>query len=420
MNPEGTAEVTASARTLRTLRWLADGIAALSVIALVATGVAIAIARPELLRSDPATLVREFFQTGILPFVLGYGAVGWLLARRLPSNPIGWLFSAGGLMWAAAAFDGAWVELALTGHVDLGLFARVSAVQTVFGWIFSMPLSVQLPLLLLPNGHLLSRRWRPAVWVVVTGVIVGTLGFVTIPGLIEGFDSDRHLVNPLGVRGLGLLPQTLAITGAVMMLVGMAAGVVAVVVRFRRSSGVERQQMRWVALGGCCVVLGPATALVAGIPDWWNSLIGTLSILALPLCVGVAVLRYRLYDLGRLVSRTVSYVVITTLLLGVYFGLVTASTRILPSDSSLAVAASTLAAAALFQPLRRRVQRVVDRRFNRSRYDADRTVEAFTRRLRDEVDLDSVRTDLLRAVHDTLQPATAGLWLRSPGGRSLW
>jgi hypothetical protein len=181
---------------------------------------------------------------------------------------------------------------------------------------------------------------------------------------------------------------------------------------------VERQQLRWVAFGGCCVLLGPITALTPGVPDWIGNVGGNIGILAVPVCVAVAVLRYRLYDLGRVVSRTVSYAVITALLLGVYLLLVTTSTRLLTDGSSLAVAASTLAAAALFQPLRRRVQAIVDRRFNRARYDADRTVEAFTRSLRADVALDAVRSDLLGAVHETLQPTDAQLWLREPSGGS--
>jgi hypothetical protein len=394
-------------------RWLADGMAALSAIMLLATGVALYVARPPSGQSsNPGALLIEFLESGVFPFVLGFGGVGWLLARRLPHNPIGWCFSLGGLMWARGGLNGAWVELALTGHIGLSAFVRAGATQEVFGWIFSMPFSVQLPLLLLPDGRLLSRRWRPAVWAVLGGVVIGTVGFATIAGPIEGVDPHRHLVNPLGLRALGPLPQILALTGAGLLLMGTAAGAVALVLRFRRSRGAERQQLRWVALGGCCALLGPATALVPGIPAIVGNIGGTLGILAVPVCVGVAVLRYRLYDLGRVVSRTVSYAVVTALLLSVYLVLVTTSVRLLPDSSSLAVAASTLAAAALFRPLRRRVQTAVDHRFNRSRYDADRTVDAFTRQLRDEVDLDTVRTDLLHAIHDTLQPASAGLWLR--------
>lgn len=388
-------------------RLLADGIAALSAILLVASATAIQVA-------EPGNLVVNFVESGVLPFVLGFGGVGWLLARRLPGNPIGWSFSVGGLLWAVGAVDGVWVGLALAGHVELGALARACATLNGFSWIFAMPFSIQLPLLLLPNGRLLSRRWRPVAWMVVAGVVVGTVGFATIPGPIEGTDPSRHLVNPMGVRVLGPLPQILALTGAGMLLFGLTAGAVAVVLRFRRSRGAERQQVRWVALGGCCILVAPLTGLVPGVPEIFGGLAGTASIVAVPVCVGVAVLRYRLYDLGRVVSRTVSYAVLTTLLLGVYVVLVTTSAQLLPNNSSLAVAASTLAAAALFQPLRRRVQTLMDRRFNRARYDANRTVAVFTGRLREEVDLDTVRTDLLNVVQATMQPASAGLWLRNP------
>jgi hypothetical protein len=396
----------------RRLRVLADGLAVLSATLLVAAVVMLVRGGSSAPNRSTGTLLLELVASGGVPFVVGFGGVGWLLARRLPHNAVGWCFSLGGLTWAAGTLDAVWRETVLASGTDPSVWVRLSATLAVFGWIYSMPFSVQLPLLLLPDGRLLSPRWRWAVWTVAAGVVIGTAGFATLPGVIEGTDPERNLVNPLGVRFLGPLPQILAYTGAGLLLVAMVAGAVAVVVRFRRARGVERQQMRWVALGGCCVLLGPLTALVPGVPEWSGQIGGTVSIVAVPVCVGVAVLRYRLYDLGRVVSRTVSYAVITAVLLGVYFALVTTSARLLPDGSSLAVAASTLAAAALFQPLRRRVQTAVDHRFNRARYDADRTVDAFTRRLRDEVDLDTVRTDLLTVVHDTLQPATTGLWLR--------
>jgi hypothetical protein len=408
------AETTAAGSPGR--RWLANGIAASTVALGVASVIAIFLAVPEIRHGTVLSVTLALASSGELLFALGFGTVGWLLARRRPDNVIGWCFALGGLVWAAGLLVGAWVELAMRGHVAITGFVLVLATQNFFGWILSMPLSLQLPLLFLPDGRLLSRRWRPAVWVVVAGVIVGTLGFSTLPGVIEGTDPALHLVNPLGLTGLEPLPQAMALTGAGMLLLGMAAGIVSVVLRFRRASGVERQQLRWVAFGGCCVLLAPITALTPGVPDWISNVGGNIGILATPVCVAVAVLRYRLYDLGRLVSRTVSYAVITALLLGVYLLLVTGLARLLPDGSSLAVAGSTLTAAALFQPLRRRVQGVVDRRFNRSRYDADRTVEAFTRTLRNEVDLDAVRSDLVVAVQDTLQPTTARLWLREPSG----
>jgi hypothetical protein len=319
-----------------------------------------------------------------------------------------------GLLWATGAAGDAYFALALHRQEDLGPLTRVAANVSLHSWIFAMPFSIQLPLLLLPNGRLLSSRWRPAVWLLGAGVVVGSFGFATIPGVIDGTDPARHLVNPLGLRAAGPVPEALAIAGAAMLLMGMIAGVVSLVLRFRRSRDVERQQMRWVAAGGCCVLLAPVMALVLSlpVPDVFSGALGTLCIAAVPVCVGVAVLRYRLYDLGRVVSRTLSYAVVTALLVVVYLTVVTTTARLAPGSSSLGVAASTLAAAALFQPLRRWVQGAVDRRFNRSRYDADRTVDDFRRRLRDEVDLDTVRADLLHVVDKTVQPTTVGLWLR--------
>lgn len=404
--------VAIAAGPVRGYRWFADALAVLTLVLLVAACAALYVAEPSLRRNSLGALVIGSFQSGVLPFALGFGGVGWLLARRLPRNPIGWCFLLGGFVWAAGALSDAYVELAMTGHVALGAFARTNAVFSFFGWIFSMPLSVQLPLLLLPDGRLLSPRWRPAVWIVVGGVLIGTLGFATIPGVIEGTDPARDLVNPMGVRALGPLPEILAYIGAGLLLVGMLAGSVSVVVRFRRSRGVERQQMRWIAFGGCGVLLGPITALLPVIPDGVSAVAGTMGIVAVPVCVGVAVLRYRLYDLGRLVSRTASYAAVTAMLLGVYLTLVTTSARLLPGESSLTVAASTLAVAALFQPLRRRVQKIVDRRFNRTGYDADRTVAAFTQQLREEVHLGVVQRDLLAVVHQALEPSQATLWLR--------
>ena len=390
---------------------LADAVAALS-LSLLCLSVAGAVGGRT--AASAASLLLRELSSGTVVFVLGFGGVGWLLARRLPRHPIGWSFLLGGLVWSASAVGDTWVGLALARGGELGAFTRVCANVSFFGWIFAMPLSVQLPLLLLPDGRLLSRRWRPAVWLVAVGVAVGTAGFVTIPGLVEGYDPALRVVNPLGVRALGPIPQVLALSGAAMLMAALLAGSVSATIRFRRSRGGERQQLRWVAAGGCCVLLAPATALLPLLPDQADAAVGTLAILALPTSVGVAVLRYRLYDLGRLLSRTVSYALLTLLLLGLYLSLVALSSALLPRGSSFAVAASTLAAAAVFQPLRRRVQGAVDRRFNLSRIDADRTVDGLARRLRDEVDLDHVRADLLRVTHETLQPASVGLWLRSP------
>jgi hypothetical protein len=236
------------------------------------------------------------------------------------------------------------------------------------------------------------------------------VGFLTYSAPIEDLDPSVRLMNPLGIPALGRLPLQVALTGAALLGLILVAGGVGVLLRFRRSRGVERQQLRWVAFGGLITVFSIQS--VGFLPEVIGNFTN-LGLFAIPVCVGIAILRYRLYDLGRIVSRTLSYAVVTAVLVGLYVAGVTSAARVAPGNSSLAVAASTLAVAALFQPLRRRVQSAVDHRFNRARYDADRTVDAFTRRLRDEVDLDAVRADLLQVVHGTMQPTSAGLWLRN-------
>jgi hypothetical protein len=220
-----------------------------------------------------------------------------------------------------------------------------------------------------------------------------------------------------------LLPVVIAVVPLLPLC--MLACALSLVMRFRRSRGIERQQVKWLASGAAItasiyllmMLLSWGYNLAdAPSPPWLETLgnVSVLAFIAIPVAICIAVLRYGLYGIDRLISRTLSYALITGTLLGVYLLLVTTVSRIAPSSNSMAVAASTLTVAALFQPLRRRVQTVVDRRFNRARYDADRTADAFSRTLREEVDLDAVSTDLIEAVYDTLQPATVGLWLREP------
>jgi uncharacterized membrane protein len=249
---------------------------------------------------------------------------------------------------------------------------------------------------------------------VLAGSACGAVGFLTSPAALQP-PAYRHLSSPLALPAPSPLPDVLISVGLLTMIAGVVAGVILLIRSFRRATGVERQQLKWVAVGGGCAIPGIAAGSVSqqgGLVGLLGSVFAAVGYGTLPVCIGVAVLRYRLYDLGRVVSRTLSYAVVTGLLLAVYLALVTAASRVLPAESPFAVAASTLAVAALFQPLRRRVQSAVDHRFNRARYDADRTVDAFTRRLRDEVDLDAVRADLLQVVHGTLQPTAVGLWLR--------
>ncbi|MEP7053999.1 MAG: hypothetical protein ABI912_01960 [Actinomycetota bacterium] len=351
-------------------------------------------------------------------FIVAFGAVGWLLVHRLPDNPIGWCFSIAGIIWALGGLAHGIASIAIQTSANPGPLVRAAAVLDVNGWILAMPFSVSLPLLLLPSGRLLSPRWRPAVTLTLVATALGTLGFAIEPGLL-GDPPYTHLVNPMGVPQLRWLATSASVFGGVIVMLSLVAGAVAVIMRFRRSHGIERQQLSWVVFGGCLAIVGTAISAV-GPPDTTTGIAGVVrgigvvgGISAVPICVGIAVLRYRLYDLGRVVSRTASFVAVSSLLLAVYLVCVTATLRLLPDTSSdWAVAGSTLAATALFRPVRRRVQSVVERRFNRAHYDADRIAAAFSRRLRNEVELGVVRSDLLDVVHTTLEPATATLWLR--------
>jgi hypothetical protein len=344
-------------------------------------------------------------------FVLGFATVGLVLALRRPGNPIGWLYGAAGLAWAYTIPLAPWVDQLLREHRPLPLLAQLHVALSEFGWAPAIGLGVTLPALLLPNGHLRSRRWRLVVVTSVTGFVLATVGGALSPGPIEEAGID----NPLGLAGpAGDVASVLTIVGVLLHWWSLPPAAVCVILRFRSSRGVERQQMRWVAAGAAGAVAGLLLALPSGLgiaPNFVSHIIFP-ALLCPPVAIGVAVLRYRLYDLDRVISRTLTYGLLTVLLGLGYAGVVLGLGRLLPDSSSLVVAAATLAVAGLFQPFRRRVQALVDRRFNRHRYDAARTVDGFAARLRDQVDLDALHGELLAVVDQTMQPTRASLWLR--------
>jgi hypothetical protein len=345
-----------------------------------------------------------------LAFPLGYATVGLVLSLRRPANPIGWLYAAAGLVWSLAIPGDSWLVQIVAEHRPLPLAAQVAAVFGEFNWAPATVLGVTLPALLVPDGRLRSRRWRPVAATSMVAAVLVVMGGGLAPARLE----DLPIANPFGLVGpAGDVAAMLAGAGYLLWVATMVASLACVGLRFRSSRGVERQQLRWVAAGAAAAVAG----LLAGaaVPQD-NVLSGVLysSVLFIPLAVAVAVLRYRLWDLDRLVSRTVTYAVVTALLVVPYLLIVPAAGRLVGGSGSLAVAAATLAAAALFQPLRRRVQDLVDRRFNRRRYDAARTVEGFAAHLRDQVDLDALRAELLAVVDQTMQPVGSSLWLRPP------
>jgi hypothetical protein len=266
-------------------------------------------------------------------------------------------------------------------------------------------------LLLFPHGRLPSRRWRPFAWFVVAVYLTLSLSAALSPGAVELYYPN--LTGPLHTPVAGLADVVFGFLLPAQLLV-LGVCLASLLRRLRGASGEERQQVKWFVYTVATVVL----AFVAGILVFGAGVLFPLFGL-IPVSVAVAVFKYRLYEIDRLINRTLVYGLLTALLIGVYAGLVFLLGRLLDpatGDSALAVAASTLAVAALFQPARRRLQELVDRRFNRRRYDAARTVERFSDRLRDQVELDTLSAELLAVVDQTVQPASASLWLRGPGG----
>jgi hypothetical protein len=346
---------------------------------------------------------------GIFALVIGVpsAGVGVVVARRQPGNPLGWIFLAiaACLILASVGGDFAYLAYRLGHHLPLGAVALVLYELWVPGLLL-----LGVVILLFPDGRLESRFWR---WVLraylaiyafyIVALAVATVGaLASHPLHVDSSGGLAATDNPSGWFGA---VQSVTLIPAVLLWAGAA---VRQALSWRRSDGDRRQQLKWLAGGAAAAIAG---ALL--IPAGFN--LGFAIFAALPVSIGVGILKYRLYDIDRIISRTLAYAIVTGLLVGLYAGLVLLATHVLSFHSSVAVAASTLAAAALFNPLRRRVQHVVDRRFNRARYDADQTVAAFAARLKDTMDLDSVRDDLATVVDRALEPAHVSVWINERG-----
>jgi hypothetical protein len=340
--------------------------------------------------------------------------VGAVLASRRPRHPVGWLLLALGLCGTASGvFDG---------YARYGLLARPGALPAAHWVAVYSPATVYLGfvcvglvLLLTPSGSLpMGSGWRWWARVAATAPILFLAALTVGPGLvIAPYDPavERFAVPALAGAVTAAIVVALAVATG-----GVAAGAWSLVVRFRRARGVERQQLRWLALAAAVTVPLGVVVLVGVMVDA-TSLAPVLAAVGigmalLPLATGAAILRYRLYDLDRIISRTLAYGLLTLLLGGGYAGVVLGLGQLLGQDSSLVVAGATLAVAAAFQPARRRIQQVVDRRFDRRRYDAAQTIAAFSARLRQQVDLDPLTAELLAVVDQTMQPTRVSLWLR--------
>ncbi len=364
----------------------------------------------------------DLFEVGaFLVLGLPYSVVGALIAARQPSQPIGWLMLGCGLALAASIASDGVINVALeTDRSTLaGAFALVSSL--LFSAFF---LCLVATLLLLPNGRLGSPRWRIAGAAII---LLAALDLVAIarPGVYSDWEEEG-VTNPLGVEALGGVAGVLEQVSIALTFVLILTGIVSIGVRFRHARGIERMQLRWIVTAGAAIGLTWLLLIVTSIviPEgpvidtFWA--ISLLSIGLLPIGVGFAVLRYRLYDIDRVVSKALVYAAVTAVLALAYIGLVLAGQALFSSftgGSDLAIAASTLVVAALFLPVRARVQAFVDRRFYRRRYDAQRTLEGFGARLREQVELDGLRHDLVAVVGETMQPTHAALWLREEAGR---
>ena len=358
---------------------------------------------------------------------VAYATLGALIVRRA-GNLIGWLMLGEG---AGLAFITLASTYAVLGVATFpGALPAAKQAGTIGECSFAgIAFTIAFMVFLFPTGKLPSRRWRPAAAAGFLLAGLSTIGLVLRPRLVQlpGVGGiSLTFRNPLGVDRLPPVLQTVligTISGVSAVFAAfLAVAFVSLAVRYRAGGRLLRQQVKWLALAAVAFVICQATALLltGASPSWLAGIaytaVAAIALFGIPAAMTAAILRHRLYDIDRIISRTLEYAIVTGLLAGVYAGLVLLATRALPVSLStpVAVAVATLAAAALFSPLRRRVQRIVDRRFNRARYDAESTVAAFAARLKDTVDLDSVQDDLAGVVHQALEPAHLSVWIRPP------
>ncbi len=410
----------------RVASWLAWSLCGLSVATFVSSVPLLVLARSV---HVPSSWDADLTTGGLLAsgLFLVFPLVGALIASRRPENPIGWLCLADGFLWMTTN---------LLDYYSVYGAARPGSIPFPLGtaainnwlWVPTVGLLATYVFLLFPDGRLPSRRWRPLAWLSGVVIVSVSVGVMLSPGSL---DMPRGIRNPFGLEAA---PWVSTVAYAILPLLPlcMLASAVSLVLRYRRSKGDERQQIKWIAFAASLVALVYLIAMVASFirPSeswttvgsvWWLNLLtiaALLSFVTIPIAVGFAVLKYRLYDVDLLINRTLVYGALTAMIALVYFGGVAVTQAIFRSltgqerQAQLAIVVSTLVIAALFNPLRHRIQFFIDRRFYRRKYDARKTLEAFSTKLRDETDLDSLSEDLVEVIRETMQPAHVSLWLR--------
>jgi hypothetical protein len=395
----------------RAAPWLAGSLVTLSVVMVVG-----GLALTQMVRSTATG--RPYYGADdaviILTSVLTFSVVGAFIASRQPRNAIGWLFCGVGLMVGINCLAGGYAEFRLSVSSAPGSLAETAAWFASWSWSLLVYVPTAFLLLLFPNGRLPSPRWRPVAWCAVLGLVGFLAGYTLNPGPLEDFPQ---ITNPYGVESP--IVEAVGLAGALLASVSMVASAASLIVRMRRAGRAQRQQIKWLAYGGALAV---GAVFASGVIAIWshNASIAVVSfgLLGVPIFTGVAIARYRLYDIDIVINRTLVYGSLTLTLALVYFGGVAATQTIFRALTGqeqlpqLVIVASTLVIAALFNPLRRRIQSFIDHRFYRNKYDARKTLEAFSVKLRDETDLAALNGELVEVVTETMQPAHVSIWLR--------
>ena len=396
-----------------TAKWAGRFTLAISLIGMIAFAV---------LEADSGSWERDpVGETMLVVALLMFPLMGALIVARDADNAVGWIFCAVGLVTGIGGTAQSYATSTLRGTATPNVVGVLAAWIASWWWWPLLGLIMVVTLFLFPTGRLPSRRWRFAFGIGVLGLLLITVMAMLQPSL-EGVAEDNQRViyeirNPIGIDGIGDPEASpLGGIGFGMLAFGIFSGALALIVRFVRSRGIERQQLKWFALTGAAIPLNIFLEEVVGDALVDSNLPFALTIGALPTAAGIAILRYRLYDIDVVINRALVYGSLTAVLGGLYVGIVFSMQSLLApvtAESDFAVAGSTLAVAALFRPVRTRVQRFIDHRFYRRKFNAQRTAEDFNTRLRDEVELSAVTTQLVDVVRETMQPSHVSLWLRS-------
>jgi hypothetical protein len=391
----------------RSVSWLAWSLWAMT-IALVIGGLILGVAnRPE------APLYEYWFESTLIDPT--FATLGALIISRRPGNVIGWIFCATGLGGGIQFLCGQYATVALLAP-NLGFAGGAVAAWLSMVMQFSVVAAGLFLILLFPTGTLLSPRWRVVAWIAGTSAAAALVSMSLRPGQNESLPFAQ---NPFGIDGAAWTLGFIEAIGGWIFLLSFIAGIVSLVLRFLRSRGEERLQLKWfvyaATLGFVAILFGSVLAPSA-LDEQIGTLVWTLAPLGLPFSAGIAILKYRLYEIDIIINRTLVYGTLTATLVALYFGSIVLLQRafvlLTGERSTLAIVASTLLIAALFNPLRRRIQSFIDRSFYRRKYDAAKTLEGFSTKLRDETDLEALRGDLVGVVRETMQPAHVPLWLR--------